>query len=415
MRFPRKTIFRLVFSAVLAALTLGLLEVSLRLLYAPELAAKRLEPAPGFFWQPDPVLGWTHKPGIEGTLTNGFFRGRIRIDRLGNRENGPASPFVPENDNLLFLGDSTVVSFEVADSDTVPGLLERALRQRGHAVNVINLGVRGYGTDQSVDKALRFAGRFAPKEAFYMFVDNDNYNNNVSKTPGSKYGKAVYLRPAGEDSFRAFNVPVPDYEPEVGEIVLLGPDCTPRRHATRVKKEGLPEKENESVLYPSYVYRAYFRFVRKAWMKARHRTRDPHRLVRDGVGWDPAFVHAHFDDGFTRNRCPGYFRDQMRFSLERLRAGTGVRRLHVVHFPKAETMARQQAGRSENVRMFEWLLAEGVVDGYVNLNRVAVAQSVDLKALRCPGDPHFCAQGNAWIVDGILAQTRFGDTLREAP
>ena len=44
---------------------------------------------------------------------------------------------------IVVLGDSLVAGFGIKPSDAFPAQLERALKERGHAVEVINAGVSG--------------------------------------------------------------------------------------------------------------------------------------------------------------------------------------------------------------------------------------------------------------------------------
>ncbi|HEY1245038.1 MAG TPA: GDSL-type esterase/lipase family protein, partial [Hyphomicrobiaceae bacterium] len=63
----------------------------------------------------------------------------------------PAKPL-----RIVVLGDSLVAGFELRASDAFPAQLERALKARGHQVEVINAGVSGDTTAAGLER-LRWA------------------------------------------------------------------------------------------------------------------------------------------------------------------------------------------------------------------------------------------------------------------
>jgi hypothetical protein len=108
----------------------------------------------------------------------------------------------------------------------------------------------------------------------------------------------------------------------------------------------------------------------------------------------------------------------MRFHLERLRTETGIESLSVVHFPHERALRMRREGGSPNVAMFEALLEDGVIDSYIDLNHEAAVRGRSLRSLRCRSDPHFCAEGNAWIAERILERlerTRIQERATEGP
>jgi len=226
-------LFPLLFAALLAAITLILGEVALRTfleraLGRPPADAERS--AEHLFWRRDESLGWSNIPNASGHFTNGAFDGQVHFDAFGNRMNAARETRVAGYQNIFFLGDSTTASLEVDDDETVPALLEQALRRRGRRVNVINLGVRGYGTDQSVRKALELSRSLPPEEIIYMYVENDTWDNNVLREAGRKYGKGIYLRREGEPSFAPYRYPVPEDPEGFFGMVVFDQACRPALH-----------------------------------------------------------------------------------------------------------------------------------------------------------------------------------------
>src|SRR5207249_1510326 len=77
------------------------------------------------------------------------FRNQVRTNSLGLR-GGELPPVPPGGLRVLVLGDSVVAGFEVDESKTFSAVLQDRLgAQLGVPVQVVNAGVRGYGTDQS--------------------------------------------------------------------------------------------------------------------------------------------------------------------------------------------------------------------------------------------------------------------------
>jgi len=382
-----------------SAFAAALVEAGLRLAMDPQLGIHPLDPPPHSLWASDPELGWDNPRARRTSYGNGLFRAEVGFDDDAIRLNHRGGTTRPGWPNWLFIGDSTTVSLEVDDDATVPALLERALRSKGREINVLNLGVRGYGTDQAVDKAIRIARRRGAEEAIYLFVPNDAYETNVAKTWGHPHSKPLDLYDLERGTFE--HRPPRALGLREGQLVVLDEACRPYLHegATEV----LPPREEDSPLSVFYLYRAWFRFYAQPRREVAAGRRDPHHRVQEGESWSHGFVPAYLDGGVLRNRCPDYFLRQMRFHLERLRAETGIRTLHVVHFPHERAIRMRREGGSENVRMFDTLLEAGVIDSYLDLNAEIEESGVLIQRLRCPGDPHLCSEGNAWIAERILA------------
>ena len=400
-------LFPLLFAALLAAITLILGEVALRTfleraLGRPPADAERS--AEHLFWRRDESLGWSNIPNASGRFTNGAFDGQVHFDAFGNRMNAARGTRVAGYQNIFFLGDSTTASLEVDDDETVPALLEQALRSRGRRVNVINLGVRGYGTDQSVRKALELSRSLPPDEIIYMYVENDTWDNNVLREAGRKYGKGIYLRREGEASFAPYRYPVPEDPEGFFGMVVFDQACRPALHT------GSWERAPRSLETPrrwldDHVYLA------RALGRLRHALRDPdpssidpERMIRDqGILWSDDFSLAYTDSGTTGRRCASYFDAQMRFLLDRLRRIPGLGRLYVVHYPDWAVAKNLGNGLpSPRVDNFRLLVREGLLDGYLELTEPFLREGIRLRDVQCPYDEHFCEQGNQWLATHIL-------------
>src|SRR5205823_4450921 len=100
--------------------------------------------------RPHPVLGWSHIPSAEVTWRRpGGVRAHVKFNAAGFRDSERPVAKPQGTYRVVVLGDSMVVGKEVEREQTFCYLLEQALaawsRRR---VDVINLGVDGFATDQ---------------------------------------------------------------------------------------------------------------------------------------------------------------------------------------------------------------------------------------------------------------------------
>ncbi len=98
------------------------------------------------FWQYDEKLGWKNAPGAIGRFSSYGFDTVVQINSQGFR--GPERDYVRNGEvgRVLVLGDSMIFGFGVEYEEMFTTILERRLPN----VEVINLGVSGYSTDQEL-------------------------------------------------------------------------------------------------------------------------------------------------------------------------------------------------------------------------------------------------------------------------
>ncbi len=186
---------RLALAVASVLLTLAVVEAVLRLLGYQ--AIYEVYSKPTVFWIEDELLGWRHEPNAAGTYVGPRpwpieYRTPVRINSLGLR--GPEIPELPDHGlRILVLGDSFVAGFEVEWDETFPALLEQGLERRlEFPVQVINAGVRGYGTDQSL-LYYRSRGReLAPHLVVMVHSGNDNEDNATLHRMRRPFGKAAF-------------------------------------------------------------------------------------------------------------------------------------------------------------------------------------------------------------------------------
>jgi hypothetical protein len=114
------------------------------------------------------VYGWELRPGIALAIP----AGRITIDAQGRRVGGP--PSVPARPRLVSLGDSVAFGLDVDDGAT----LAAQLRLLEPGLEVVDLSVPGYGTDQERIKLEREGLALAPRVVVLNFcLANDLADN----------------------------------------------------------------------------------------------------------------------------------------------------------------------------------------------------------------------------------------------
>jgi lysophospholipase L1-like esterase len=151
---------KLILVTISVALALLLAEAALRI--AGIGAAGRGSPwfaggnHPRFLFQPDPVSGYTLRPGFQGIEISpaGEFQVPAAIDRRGLRDHSHTAPPRPV---VLALGDSMTFGEGVPVSESYPALLEKTL-----GVRVYNGGVPGYGSPQMLGRLERLQPMVRP-------------------------------------------------------------------------------------------------------------------------------------------------------------------------------------------------------------------------------------------------------------
>lgn len=421
---------------IIALITGVLLEITLRFAidFLPFLQEKiSTRPDESLLWKYSAELGWDLPRNLTTVFTNGFFEGRISIDADGIRRNAPQGTYVDGHANILFVGDSTTASFEVDDHETVPAVLERLLRETGHTFNVLNLGARGYGTDQSILKAMKYAEQYNPTDIIYMYTNNDVFDNNALQQMGRRFGKGSFIRSRAGQNFEAHDYPVPNRPLNYAGLVTLDDSCNPviyeerstRRVAT-IEAIEAPTTHQElhqkdvSILKSIKLFLQRHSLVLRVvsilrndpqrWFRNRQPVDfepvDPHDfLITKGsrlsdYSWDEYFhkiVAAYADSGLLRKRCTEYFDAQITFLLNKIDRKSKSLRIHVVEFPTEEGLS---PGSPASV-LFDRLVEQGVIDSHLDLSQVASDRKVSLQSYKCKGDHHFCEKGNRWVASEI--------------
>ena len=166
----------LALAGLLASLALG--ELGIRLSgRAPEMS---LISVGRFQLSSNPRLGYEPVPGFEyhGQQLDHFeFRGRS--NRLGFRDRDHEIKKPAGTYRILVLGDSITMGLSVERTEDVfTAVLERELRGKGHAADVLNFGVSGYNTQQEVEILADKGLTFKPDLVILAYCLNDTLQMN---------------------------------------------------------------------------------------------------------------------------------------------------------------------------------------------------------------------------------------------
>ena len=165
---PRRRVFGL--AAVLLAIAAGLVvvEIGLRILGLPFNRTRTLpEMALAQF---DPELGWSYLPNRTVVQRFGTAQREVAMhfSALGSRSRGPGVHYDAAAPTVLFVGCSVTMGHGVPYEESLEGQLEVL---PGFPLQVVNLGVQAYGTDQSLLMLKREMKKFNTKVVVYTYLD----------------------------------------------------------------------------------------------------------------------------------------------------------------------------------------------------------------------------------------------------
>jgi lysophospholipase L1-like esterase len=122
--------------------TLIFLELVLSALFEPVLKVWQVRE----IFQLDDELIYSLAPGRERVAPSDEFVEHVRTNRHGLRDDEIA-PRASFEKRIIVLGDSMIFGHGVSNDEAFPNQLEAVLREAGRRVDVINAGIKGYGTD----------------------------------------------------------------------------------------------------------------------------------------------------------------------------------------------------------------------------------------------------------------------------
>jgi hypothetical protein len=167
--------------SILLALVIfaGLAEIALRIFQIPF----RLgwTPAEYRISRFDPELGWAYLPNLSTMERFGSEGRRVAIytDAMGNRVADPSFRLDPTAPTVVFAGCSYTFGHGLPFEETFAG---RLASTPGFPYQVINLGVQGYGTDQSLLSLEQVLPKINAKVVIYTFLlDHVKRNDNADR------------------------------------------------------------------------------------------------------------------------------------------------------------------------------------------------------------------------------------------
>lgn len=124
-------------------------------------------------WEPDPVLGWKHIPGASAIWTEEG-HGLVEINGLGLRDRERTLDRPTGTFRVAVFGDSMTEAAQVNLDQSFTIGLEQVLSNPARPVEVMNLGVNGYGPPQELLLFRQVGPQFRPNLVILaVFLDND--------------------------------------------------------------------------------------------------------------------------------------------------------------------------------------------------------------------------------------------------
>ena len=119
-------------------------------------------------------------PGYKGSLRTIEYQADVRINSNGIR-GAEVEERQPDELRLLALGDSFTLAVQVAEEDTFVERLEILLEERlKRPVSILNAGVDGFGTQQSIEMARRLNKIHDVDGAVLLFFTGNDFWENDS-------------------------------------------------------------------------------------------------------------------------------------------------------------------------------------------------------------------------------------------
>lgn len=163
--------------------------------------------------EPHPTRGWSLTPGRGAYQRSPDFAVYVEINDQGLRDRPHAYRPAPGTTRIVVLGDSYMEAYQVELEESLPYQLQARLEDRG--VEVVNLGVGGYGTAQSL-LALKEEGlRYQPDVVVLGFYTGNDIHND---------SRALQQKLWGEDDAQTYGRPYASAVSLDGPLAWTPPD-----------------------------------------------------------------------------------------------------------------------------------------------------------------------------------------------
>ncbi len=158
------------------AVGLTLVEVALRVVGYEKFKVEIPNPERAIFWHYDSLLGWKHLPNHEDRFIMSDFDIHVKINDKGLRDKSYSYQRQKGVFRILVLGDSFTWGFGVEKEQIFTERIEKSQDN----LEVINMGVSGYSTDQEYLLLKEEGLKYQPQLILLMFFDNDIYENSLA-------------------------------------------------------------------------------------------------------------------------------------------------------------------------------------------------------------------------------------------
>lgn len=168
----------------------------------------------------DEELGWRGVPGASMVHSGPEWRVEVKMNGKGFRSKEEEYARASGKKRIVVLGDSYALGYGVSEEAGFASQLDRIL---GGDVEVVNLGMSGYSTDQELLLLEREGVRYDPDLVIVAVYLNDVYDNLI-RYYNEWYGKPRFvIDRRGE--LRLTGVPVPRFEGPSSLIVFIRRSC----------------------------------------------------------------------------------------------------------------------------------------------------------------------------------------------
>lgn len=138
----------------------------------------------------DPDLGWRGRPDLRCILNEKLFTIHITQNSRGFRDSERAFSSMKGTRRILCLGDSFTWGWGVDQNEVYTALLQEMLvAQKETNHEIINAGVGGYSTDQSLQYLKKEGVKYSPEIVIYQVAKNDIAGNTTS------FSEGIYQKP----------------------------------------------------------------------------------------------------------------------------------------------------------------------------------------------------------------------------
>ncbi len=146
-------------------------------------AAAHLYTQPSFEWSRGQDY-WRYRPGFEGRVHGPT---EVRIGALGNRAHGSSEDEGSSSITVAVVGDSVTFGQGVGEDETFAAVTERALRERGLPVRVLNFGVQGHTVEMEIAHLSDRLTAVDPEVVVLAFI-TDDLNPRRGQSHVDRYG-----------------------------------------------------------------------------------------------------------------------------------------------------------------------------------------------------------------------------------